>query len=171
MESKLKDDGRQPPEEAVAGEAAVGGEKTEKIKPKALSPKKLSPDQSSPLEVSLSQVRQCWRKLLDILAREKMSVATFLMKGKLVGVDGDVVNVGFLPELSFHRESLENKKNRKIIEENFSRILGQRVRIAFCTLEKSAEQPDPVEAQVQRSEIPPIVRSTLDIFKGKIVRR
>ena len=171
LESKLKDDGRQSPEEAVAGEAAVGGEKTEKIKPKALSPKKLSPDQSSPLEVSLSQVRQCWRKLLDILAREKMSVATFLMKGKLVGVDGDVVNVGFLPELSFHRESLENKKNRKIIEENFSRILGQRVRIAFCTLEKSAEQPDPVEAQVQRSEIPPIVRSTLDIFKGKIVRR
>jgi len=171
LESKLKDDGRQSPEEAVAGEAAAGEEKAEKIKPKGLSLKKLSPDESSPLEVSLSQVRQYWRKLLDILAREKMSVATFLMKGKLVGVDGDVVNVGFLPELSFHRESLENKKNKKIIEENFSRILGRRVRVAFCTLEKSTEQPVPVKTQVQESEIPPIVQSTLDIFKGKIIRR
>ncbi len=171
MESKLKDDGRQCAGEAVAGQVAVGGEKTEKITPRGPLLKKLSTDEPAPLEVSLSQVRQYWRKLLDILAREKMSVATFLMKGKLVGVDRDVVNVGFLPELSFHRESLENKKNKKIIEENFSRILGQRVRVAFCTIEKSAEQPDPVKVQDQEPEIPAIVRSTLDIFKGKIMRK
>ena len=171
LESKLKDDGRQCAGESVAGEAAVGGEKTELAAPKEPSFEKLSPSEAAPPEVSLSQLRQYWRKLLDILAREKMSVATFLMKGKLVGVKGNVVNVGFLPELSFHRESLENKKNKKIIEENFSRILGRQMRVTFCTLEESANQPDPVKTQVQEPEIPPIVRSTLDIFKGKIVRR
>ncbi len=171
LESKLKDDGRQCAGEAVTGQAAVGGGKTEKITPKEPLLKKLSTDEPAPLEVSLSQVRQYWRKLLDILAREKMSVATFLMEGKPVGVDRDVVNVGFLPELSFHRESLENKKNKKIIEENFSRILGQRVRVAFCTIDKSAKQPDPVKVQDQEPEIPSIVRATLDIFKGKIMRK
>jgi len=171
LESKLKDDGRQCLEEAVAGQAAVGEEKTEETTPEGPSFEKLSSDESSPPEVSLSQARQYWRKLLDILARKKMSVATFLMKGKLIGMDGDVVNVGFLPELSFHRESLESKKNKKIIEENFSRILGRQVRVAFCTLEKSAEQPDPVKVQDQEPEIPAIVRSTLDIFKGKIMRK
>ncbi len=171
LESKLKDDDRQCPEETVAGQVAVGEEKTEEITSEKPSLEKLSSAEPIPPEVSLSQVRQCWRKLLDILGREKMSVAMFLTKGKLIGVDGDVVNVGFLPELSFHRESLENKKNKKIIEENFSRILGRRMRVAFCTLEKSAEQPDPVKVQDEELEIPPIVRSTLDIFKGKIMRK
>ncbi len=171
LESKLKGDDRERPEEVVQQrpqEAAVkpaadGQETAEEITPEGASPD----DPGSP-EISLSQVKRHWRNLLDILGKQKMSIATFLIKGNLVRTDGDIVTIGFLPEFSFYRENLERKENKRIIEENFSQLLGRKLRVAFCTIAQPVEQAALTEDR--QPEIPPIVRSALDIFKGRIIK-
>ena len=171
LESKLKGNDRgspeeivqQRPQEAVVKPTAVSQETTEEIAPEGASP-----DNSGSPEISLSQVNRHWRNLLDMLGKQKMSIATFLVKGNLVRTDGNMITIGFLPEFSFYRENLERRENKRIIEENFSQLLGQKLRVDFCTIAQPVEQA--ASTKDRPPEIPPIVHSALDIFKGRIIK-
>ena len=68
---------------------------------------------------------------------------------------------GFPKDLSFHKEVLERKENRVMIENNLKDLLKQDIRIDFTLTEEALDTSD--------DELDPIIQSALDTFGGKLM--
>ncbi len=121
-------------------------------------PEALTTSQST----SLDNVKNIWRNTIDNLSRIKMSVATYLNEGVATNLQGNVLTVSFPMNHSLHKESLERKENKALIEKIFSELLNTNLRINFV-LSKDV-------AQKNNSEASPVVKSVLDMFNGRVIK-
>ena len=112
--------------------------------------------------ISLDDVKGVWRSIIDNIAKVKMSVATYLNEGMLMNLDGDILTVAFPEEYSLHKESLEVRENKQMIEKTISDLSNSQLRINFILSE-----------EVVRKEVEDdsLLRSTLDMFNGRVVRK
>jgi len=127
-----------------------------------------SPAVEIPLEpeakaVPLEKVKEVWERLINNLSRVKMSVATYLSEGEPLKLDGDLLTVAFPKTCSLHKESLEVKDNRDIVEKEISELCDAALRITFI-----------LTAQVRQETIEardnPFIKSALDMFGGRVVK-
>lgn len=111
-------------------------------------------------KLSLDKIRSVWSALTSAVSREKMSLATYLQEGIPVEYKDGKLSVGFLEKFKFHKESLENQTNVKLIETVFSQKLHQPTKLSFLIV-KDAKPLDEEQN----------VKSALDTFQGKVVSR
>ncbi len=71
---------------------------------------------SSNKEPKQDQFEQLWSKVLARVKKERISLYTFLMASNSVLIEDDQLMVGFPPDCLFHKESLEKRVNRDIVE-------------------------------------------------------
>ena len=90
-----------------------------------------------------------------------MSVATYLSEGDLLSCEGNVVTVSFPRNYSLHKESLETKENRRLIEEKIYELLSASVRMNFVLSSQ--------DASMHKEADTPFMKSVLDTFKGRII--
>ncbi|TAM40437.1 DNA polymerase III subunit gamma/tau [bacterium] len=133
-------------------------EKKEEISPEKEI--KESPAQNPP--VSLDNVKNAWGNIVNNLAKIKMSVSTYLSEGEPTRVQGDVLTVAFPKNYSLHKESLERKENKLIIEKAISESCNASLRLNFVLDSQAKQETD------ARSN--PFIKSALDMFGGRIVR-
>lgn len=90
---------------------------------------------------------QRWSEILDACGTLNRSVQALLRSARPIGGDGSSIVLGFPYE--FHRERIEDQKNRGIVEDAIGRVLGQipHVRCALVTREALASS-DPFQAVV-----------------------
>ncbi|MFA5060666.1 MAG: DNA polymerase III subunit gamma/tau [Candidatus Omnitrophota bacterium] len=119
-----------------------------------------APEQEK-LVLSLDLIRRNWDAITHAISREKMSVATFLQEGSPSLLKGEKLTISFSPEAVFHKESLEQKDNLRLIEKIFSEKLGTMVNINL----KVDEHHQPHQNQE------PFVKAALDTFQGKVVSK
>ena len=81
-----------------------------------------------------------------------------------MALKGERLTVGFGDDHAFHKETLEQKDNKMMVEKIFSDKLNTKILLDFKIL--GADQKVPV---VQNHE--PIVQNALNTFKGKIVSK
>lgn len=163
-----------PPKENI-----IGGESgTDKDKPA------IKPDNAPPL--TAEAVERLWPKVLEIIKGKKISVASYLLEGRLADVQGSVVTLGFANKFNFHREALERVNNKKFVEEIMTKVLGRQVYIDFITLKETAAPPEePEEGRPEtvlefdeeferetktNSLNNPIIQSAVQIFGGRIIK-
>lgn len=118
-------------------------------------------------QITLDRVKEVWPDVLKKVKVEKISAASFLVEGAPVEVKGSRVILGFSPQFSFHREALEEKVNKSLIEKALSEKLGCGVKVAFAKVEKLEKVSGPPGAKPKAT---PIVQSAIEIFGGKIVK-
>jgi DNA polymerase-3 subunit gamma/tau len=112
--------------------------------------------------VSLEQVKAVWNNIVNNLAAVKMSVSTYLSEGEPVKVQGDILTVSFPKNYSLHKESLESKENKALIEKVASELCNAPLRVNFILVEEGRYDHD-----VHNN---PFVKSALDMFGGRVVR-
>ena len=112
--------------------------------------------------ISLDDIRGVWRSIIDNIAKVKMSVATYLNEGMLMNLDGDTLTIAFPEEYSLHKESLEVRENKQMIEKTVSDLSNSQLRINFILSE---------EVVRKEAEDDSLLRSTLDMFNGRVVRK
>ena len=111
---------------------------------------------------SLDNIKSSWQNIIDNLSRIKMSVATYLNEGQPFKLQGDILSVSFPKNYSLHKESLERRENKELIEKCVSDLLNTRLRVNFIlTTEQKIEE---------NSQDNPIIKSALDMFKGRVIR-
>ncbi|MBC8061205.1 MAG: DNA polymerase III subunit gamma/tau [Clostridiaceae bacterium] len=89
--------------------------------------------------VTLDQVKKSWRDILEIFkTRRMMSVYASLITGEVVGCRNAVVQINFPEQYSFSKKRLDKDEPRHQIEEIFSEILKEKIRIHF-TIDKTEE--------------------------------
>ncbi|MDP3732890.1 MAG: DNA polymerase III subunit gamma/tau [Candidatus Omnitrophota bacterium] len=112
--------------------------------------------------VSLDNVKSIWRNIIDNLSKIKISAATYLDEGIPTKMENNVLTVSFPINHSLHKESLEGKDNKAIIEKIFSELLNTNIRVNF-TLSKDVAQKNGHEANS-------FIKSALDTFNGRVIK-
>lgn len=112
--------------------------------------------------ISLEAVRSIWDSIIKSLERVKMSVASYLTEGDPVGIEGDVLTVSFPKSHLLHKESLEDKTNKEIVEHRISEALNKRLRLNFVLSDK------PEQRNFQEEGI--FVQAAMDTFKARIIK-
>lgn len=111
--------------------------------------------------VTLSQIKEVWSSIVENLGRTKMSLATYLHEGELLKLEANVLTVGFARNDSLHKEVLEAKDNRLLIESIINEILNADIKLSlFLTDEVKKEAPRSSAA----------LKQALDTFGGRLIK-
>jgi len=143
-----------------------------KVEPKIVKPleerveqpiqEKIENTPTQPPAVSLEHVKNIWDNIINNLAKIKMSVSTYLSEGYPTKVQDSLVTVAFPKNCSLHKEALERKENKEIIEKMISELCNVDLKIIFILVAETKRDTD------ARSN--PFIRSALDMFGGRVVR-
>jgi DNA polymerase III subunit gamma/tau len=112
--------------------------------------------------VSLEKVKEAWGSIVNNLSKIKMSVSTYLSEGEPTKVQGDLVTVAFPKSCSLHKESLDRKENKAMVEKAASELCSAELRVNFVL---TAEMQQNVDVQSN-----PFIKSTLEMFGGRVVK-
>jgi DNA polymerase III subunit gamma/tau len=112
--------------------------------------------------VSLESVREGWQRIIDDVSRVKISVASYLNEGAPTNLDGDQLTVVFPRNCSLHKETLEEKINKNLIENKLADLFhaGFRLNFVLSQEEKNAE------TALQN----PVVQSAMDMFNARVIK-
>ncbi|MDD4802655.1 MAG: DNA polymerase III subunit gamma/tau [Syntrophomonas sp.] len=76
-----------------------------------------------------------WNRLLLGVKEKKIPTHALLSQGKLLGVKGDTIFIGFRKGYRFHKERMEEKSNREIVEAVIREIFKREIEAQFIFLE------------------------------------
>ncbi len=112
--------------------------------------------------VSLDKIRGIWLSIIDGLSKIKISVSTYLNEGNPIKFEDNVLTISFPKNYSLHKESLERKENRAIVEKTLSESLNTDLRVNFILSKESAHKDE--------HEHSPFIKSALDAFRGRVIK-
>jgi len=112
--------------------------------------------------VSLENIKEKWQAILDNLGRIKISVATYLNEGSPVNIDSGILTISFPRNYSLHKESLEKRENKAIIEKIIAELFNSNLKVNFTLSKDSIEKSDNQDSS--------FIKSALDAFKARIIK-
>ncbi|SHI12252.1 DNA polymerase-3 subunit gamma/tau [Clostridium collagenovorans DSM 3089] len=96
--------------------------------------------------ITLEKVKNSWRDILDLFkARRLMIIFASLTTGVPVKCSGGVIYISYEKNFSFNKNRLEKEENRKKVEDIFSEVLKERVRITYIVEPGEEEIKSPEE--------------------------
>ncbi|MGD9015177.1 MAG: DNA polymerase III subunit gamma/tau [Candidatus Omnitrophota bacterium] len=117
-------------------------------------------------ELGLSgRIKENWPKIIDNLSKVKMSVATFLSEGTPIKLESDTLIISFPESCSLHKETLQRKENRLLIEKTLSQFLNQNLKIKFVLSVSDSKNEHPEEKNKNDS----FVHSVINAFNARLV--
>jgi len=114
------------------------------------------------VSVSLESVKDAWSSIVNNLSKIKMSISTYLSEGEPTKIQGDLVTVAFPKSCSLHKESLDRKENKAMVEKAASELCNADLRLNFILVAEMQQNTD------TRSN--PFVKSALEMFGGRVVK-
>ncbi len=118
------------------------------------------------IQHTLEEVEGRWKELIAKLTTIKMSLATYLKSAAPVRIDNNHLVIGFPKDAVFFKEAMAHKDNLKIVEETLNSIMRANIKLS---LEISKDLKILREEEVVKET--PFLKSTLDLFNGKIIKR
>lgn len=112
--------------------------------------------------ISLEDIKKEWRHILDLLKGIKISVATYLNEGSPLKVEKNILTIAFPKNYSLHKESLERKENKAIIEKTLSEILKTSLKINFILTQEKVQLDNHVDN--------PLIKTALQTFNGRVIK-
>jgi DNA polymerase-3 subunit gamma/tau len=137
--------------------------------------------------VTLEKIRLNWARILAEIRPHNRSAEALLRSGSAEAVEGNVVVLGF--PYAFHKERVEEPKCQALVEQVFSRVLGNPCRIKCILVHKSSSKttrrppktprPEPAEGDGKDREPKedkyraiaedPVVRAAVDKYGAQVV--
>ncbi|MCF7874219.1 MAG: DNA polymerase III subunit gamma/tau [Candidatus Omnitrophica bacterium] len=122
----------------------------------------------------IQPVRLKWKDILSTMQKKRMAVASHLSLGKPSSSSGKQVFIAFSAKDKFHKEALDDERNRKFIEDVIEKAIGKEVRIKFKIIDTGGaksfkEKKDLVQKdQGSQEKIEDnFLNELLDTFDGK----
>jgi DNA polymerase-3 subunit gamma/tau len=108
--------------------------------PKGAAPKPAAKSESNDIQdkTEKNDAREVlWNRLLAGVKEKKIPTHALLSQGKLLGIKGDTIYIGFRKGYRFHKERMEEKGNREIVDLVIKDIFKREIEIQFIFLEDS----------------------------------
>ena len=101
-------------------------------------------------EVSTNlDLNQVWPIILNKLKKTKMSVYSFIIVNNLIAIENDKLIIGFNKKYIFHKESLEKKNNKTLLQELIKEEIGRPLAIECIVNDNGEEDPSSLEAELE----------------------
>lgn len=131
---------------------------------------KNSPDpvmKETPNKTGLSNaLKENWPKIIDNLSKVKMSVATFLSEGIPLKLENDILTISFSDTCSLHKETLEKKENRLLIEKMLSQFFKKNLRVKFALSLPKANTGKKAE---EKGNSDSFIHSVINVFNARLI--
>ncbi|MDD5097907.1 MAG: hypothetical protein PHU59_05430, partial [Candidatus Omnitrophica bacterium] len=114
------------------------------------------------VSVSLENIKNVWGNIVNNLAKIKMSVSTYLSEGDPTKIQGEVLTIAFPKNYSLHKESLDRKENKLIVEKAIFECTNADLRVNFILAEQVKQGTD--------AHSNPFIKSALEMFGGRVVK-
>lgn len=123
--------------------APISKPKTESVVKEDIADMEVNDDTYGESNITLEMVKKSFKDIQQLLkGRKNMVLAAALMVSEVNYVKGNVINIIFSKEYSFHKNRLEKDDSKKIIDDIFSEILKEKVRVTYSIDEpKDVEKP------------------------------
>lgn len=118
---------------------------------------------------ALEDVKNKWDALITNLSSVKMSVATYLRQATPMKLDRGTLTIGFPKEAVFFKEAMTDRDNLKVLSSGLDALVGGVLKIEFVISETlSSPVLETIETTIEKN---PFLKSTLDLFQGKVVKK
>lgn len=111
----------------------------QKVKEPEESDNSDKPDRQALRASEPSEFLEIWPKVLVATKPHNHSLVAFLRASRPVKIEGDIVTLEVF--YKFHKEKLEEHKNRETLEKVISDIMGKTIKVKFVLAAKNAESP------------------------------
>jgi DNA polymerase-3 subunit gamma/tau len=121
-----------------------------------------------------------WERFQEEVGQSFPNIAPFLEMGRLVGIEANVVTIGFMKQATVARAMLEKADNVQALSALCERLSGQAVRLRVVELTE-ADPPGPTMAQIraakeqeqkvvlfERAKAHPVVKEALEMFGAEL---
>lgn len=113
--------------------------------------------------IPLESIKDSWQNIIERLGKIKISVATYLNEGLPLKIERNYLTVSFPKNYSLHKESLDKKENRALIEKNISEFFNVDLRVNFVFSQEEHRHND-------SNEDDNFIKSALDVFSGRVIK-
>ncbi len=130
-------------------------------------------DEASYLE--LGGIKDAWGEVIREIKKDSAVTGAFLMEGEPIALKDNLLTIGFNEDFKFHKEQIEEKENRELIQKALNRIFGKDFTIECRLTNTPRERPEAVAqkgmvmSKEEFIEEEPVVKEALDIFGGEIL--
>ena len=136
---------------------------------------------------SSASLDEAWDYAVEHLGKVTPLAKTYLVGTRPLGLQGNVVTIGFDPEFADRRDFVDTARNRELLQAKLKEKLRMDVSIKFevaeagvLTPQKTSRQPEPKpaaagEGAASAKKAPedfkndPLIKKALEIFKGTVV--
>jgi len=112
--------------------------------------------------VSLETVKEGWQRMIEDVSRVKISVASYLNEGAPQCLNGNELTVVFPRNCSLHKETLEEKINRNLIENKLAELFHAGLKLNFVLSQEEKHPEDSLQH--------PTVQSAMDMFNARVIK-
>jgi DNA polymerase-3 subunit gamma/tau len=125
-------------------------------------------------------IRLNWEHFQEEVAGAFPNIAPFLEMGRLVGIDGHVVTLGFTKQATVARAMIEKPDNMAALTSTCERLSGQAIRLRIVELtESDASGPTMAQLRVtkekeqrlvlfEQARAHPVVKQALEMFGAEL---
>jgi DNA polymerase-3 subunit gamma/tau len=92
------------------------------------------------------ELTQAWPTILDRIKKTKMAVYSFIIANNLITIENNKLIIGFDKEYTFHKESLEKKNNKIILQELIKEVTGRLLTIE-CIINDNGKEDSILEVE------------------------
>jgi len=117
-----------------------------------MPPKKKIHDKVKTKEVSADlDFNQAWATILNKIKETKISVYSFIIANNLINIENNKLIIGFNKKYIFHKESLEKKNNKILLQELIKAETG-RVLTIECIINDNGKEDSVLEVEQENRE-------------------
>jgi len=92
------------------------------------------------------ELTQAWPTILDRIKKTKMAVYSFIIANNLITIENNKLIIGFDKEYTFHKESLEKKNNKVLLQELIKEETGRLLTIE-CIINDNGKEDSILEVE------------------------
>ena len=94
---------------------------------------------------------QAWATILNKIKKTKMSVYSFIITNNLITIENNKLIIGFNKKHTFHKESLEKKNNKILLQELIKEETGRLLAIE-CVINDNGKEDSILEAEQENKK-------------------
>jgi DNA polymerase-3 subunit gamma/tau len=133
---------------------------------------------------SSASLNEAWDYAVEHLGKVTPLAKTYLVGAQPLGLEGNVLTIGFDPEFAERREFVDTTRNRELLQARLKEKLRMDVSIKFEVAEAAASKPNKQSAGKSAAAAngvasaknnpedfkdDPLIKKALEIFKGTVV--
>jgi DNA polymerase-3 subunit gamma/tau len=108
---------------------AYGKTNKEAVMKESIQPIK---DENIYSKISLDTVKKSWRDILEAFkGRRQMVLYTALLTGEVAKCEMGIITVQYKKDYAFNKQRLEKEENKRVVEDIFSSVLKERVKVHY----------------------------------------